>query len=520
MQGDSTLKLQRFLRSIIFFTPYVFFLAPIPSVAAEFDFSSVVSKAKSIANEAYEAPAPVPEFLTKLDFEQWKKLQFKVDKALWRAEKLPFEAQFFHPGYNYEFPVRIHVLNSDDVRQLEFSRDDFSYPTEEFREKVPRELGFSGFRLHYPINREDYKDEIAVFLGASYMRGLGKGQSFGLSARGLAIDTGVNGGEEFPHFREFWLVEPTKDDANITIYALLDSPSVAGAYRIVIAPGETTTMDVDTQLFPRKKIAKLGIAPLTSMYMYGENDNRKFHDYRPEVHDSDGLLLESNDGEWLWRPLQNPASLAINSFSGKNLRSFGLMQRDRNFDHYQDLDQHYESRPSAWVQPRGEWGQGRVELVQIPSDSEMNDNVVSYWVPQAPVTPEKPLHFEYRLNWQTQSPEPPGVGKVIATRIGVLPEQSAEQSDAPDGTTRIVVDFAGGQLSRLPKNAPVDARVTINDGVVLRDVRVRHNENTGGWRLSFDTVSKQIDKPLELRAFLVGEEGDALTQTWSYTSSL
>ena len=259
-------------------------------------------------------------------------------------------------------------------------------------------MGYAGFRLHYPLNTTEYYDELISFLGASYFRALGKGQKYGLSARGLAIDTAVQTGEEFPVFKEFWLKKPLRKDSNITLYALLDSPSVAGAYTFIITPGLNTTVDVDAVLFPRKPIGKLGIAPLTSMYLFGENSKNRFDDHRPEVHDSDGLLVWNGNDEWLWRPLDNSKYLRVSSFSDNNPKGFGLMQRDRKPEHYMDFEAMYEQRPSVWVEPLDDWGKGVVQLVEIPSVQEIHDNIVAFWIPNQKIEPGKEYRFRYMLH--------------------------------------------------------------------------------------------------------------------------
>src|SRR5690625_3003467 len=258
---------------------------------------------------------------------------------------------------------------------------------------MPDDLGFAGFKILHTLNDPDRFDEVLSFLGASYFRALGADQHYGLSARGLAIDTGnTSKGEEFPRFTKFWLVDPGKGGSRMVIYALLDSPSVTGAYKFVLKPGNTTKISVEETLYTRKAIDKLGIAPLTSMFTWGENSLSRLQDYRPEAHDSDGLLIASEDGEWLWRPLVDPQKLWMHQYDANHVRGFGLMQRDRNFDHYQDLGLEYEKRPSAWIEPKGDWGDGHLELVEIPSDSEMNDNIALYWVPKDKVKADETLH--------------------------------------------------------------------------------------------------------------------------------
>jgi glucans biosynthesis protein len=281
----------------------------------------------------------------------------------------------------------------------------------ELARHMPATLGFAGFRVHYPLQTPTYKDELIAFLGASYFRVLGRNTVYGLSARGLALDTASTSGEEFPYFTDFWLVKPAQpEQRTLTIYALLDGPSVAGAYQFVILPGTVTQVTVTSELFPRKRIAKLGVAPLTSMFLFGEDPaGHRFKDFRPEVHDSDGLLMQTGVGAWLWRPLMNPADLQVNRFMDQHPRGFGLSQRDRNFSHYLDSQSQFQRRPSYWVQPLGDWGKGGVELVEIPTDEEIHDNIVAYWVPSQPVERGKPLRFDYVLSAYMDSPLwPPG----------------------------------------------------------------------------------------------------------------
>ena len=318
---------------------------------------------------------------------------------------------------------------------------------------------------------------------------------YGLSARGLAIDTVEPSGEEFPAFIEFWLVEPAADATHLVLYALLDSRSVSGAYRFDIAPGVETTVEVDARLFPRRPVAKLGIAPLTSMFFFGENTARHFDDFRPEVHDSDGLLLHFDTGEWLWRPLDNPPRVNVSSFTMRNPRGFGLVQRDRDFADYQDIETRSELRPSAWVGPRGDWGDGHVELVEIPTASELNDNIVAFWVPDEPLRPGRPASFAYALSWYGDDPTRPPGGRVVATR--------RDRGTVPNGY-RFVIDFDGDRLRALPPDHPPTGVVTRRPAAGQRRAArpARGQEpGTGGWRLSFQLRPKGGD-PVELRAYL------------------
>jgi glucans biosynthesis protein len=480
--------------------------------ARAFGFEDVALRASKLATHSYEDPAgSVPRWLLDIRYDEWRDIRFRTDRSLWRDKGLPFSAQFFHLGLFYDRAVRINVVTPKGVEPLPFSPDLYDYGKNEFGSRIPQDLGYAGFRLHYPIKTKTYQDEVIVFLGASYLRAVGRDEGFGLSARGLAIDTAMPSGEQFPWFREFWLVEPDKRATSLTLYALLDSPSATGAYQFVVTPGVETRVDVSLRVFARETIGKLGIAPLTSMFFHGENTTARFDDYRPEVHDSDGLLIHADGGEWIWRPLDNPAALSIASFNLTNPRGFGLIQRDRNIDHYQDLEARPDLRPSAWIEPKGDWGDGRVELVEIPTRTDTNDNVVTYWVPATAPTPTAPLSLAYSLFWYGKDAKRPPGGRVVGTR---------RDAGTFEAARRIVVDFEGPALRALPEDAVVQGVVTVAGGpeaqgrAEMLEQQIVRNPVNGQWRLVFQ-LRPQDDDPIELRAFLRHGE-NVLTETWSY----
>jgi glucans biosynthesis protein len=324
--------------------------------------------------------------------------------------------QLFHLGFLYQRPVTVNIIRDGVPTPVPYQRELFDYGRNKIERTLPVNLGFAGFRLHYPLNDPKVLDELIAFLGASYFRFLGSEQKYGLSARGLAINVKGGEAEEFPHFREFWIEMPKPNDERAIVYALLDSPSVAGAYRFDIYPSKETTLDVTATLFPRQTISNVGVAPLTSMFFEGENDRKPTDDYRLEIHDSDGLLMQSGAGEWIWRPLRNPNAKTISSFSDNNPRGFGLMQRDRVFENYQDLEASYHQRPGYWVEPIGQWGEGWVELVEIPTPDETHDNIVAYWQPNrafescpiACAPPRRSAPCIRAARWSTPSRRLPG----------------------------------------------------------------------------------------------------------------
>lgn len=473
-----------------------------------FTFDDVAVRAQQQAQRPYQAATVKPPAeLAALTYDQYRDIRFRPDHALWRADKLPFELMFFHLGKFQTEPVRINEIADGKVRHLRYRTADFDYGQNKLKPEKWGDLGFAGFRAHYPFNDSGYKDELVVFLGASYFRALGNGQRYGLSARGLAIDTVGGEREEFPRFSEFWIVKPPADAKQLTVLALLDSPRSSGAYQFDIQPGVETAVNVRARLFLRAPVATLGIAPLTSMFFFGENQPHRT-DFRPEVHDSDGLMVATGDGEWIWRPLLNPKQTLTTSFAMRELRGFGLMQRDRAFASYEDPEASYELRPSAWIEPLGSWGAGRVELMQLNTPDETNDNIVAYWVPEKPPAPGQPFDFAYRVQWQgSQMKRPPGAW-VVQSRIG-----RGFTELAPD-EQQFIVDFAGPALDSLPANSNVKAVVSAPANGQIVESNAYRLEATGAWRMAVRVKQTNPAQPTELRGFLQ-RGSDVLTETWS-----
>ena len=485
----------------------------VPGAAHAFGFEDVVKQARELAAKPYVKPSSnLPKEIKELNYDQYRNIRFKPEKSYWHSAKLPFELTFLHQGSVYEYPVKINEVSKQGIQPIRFDPALFEYDALKIDPKKLRNLNFAGFRVHHALNSTKYKDEVQVFLGASYFRAVGKGQLYGLSSRGLAIDTALNSGEEFPQFVEFWIERPKDADKELTIYALLNSNRATGAYRFVLKPGTDTAVDVKARLFMRENVTKLGIAPLTSMFFFGENQRPVAEDYRPEVHDSDGLSIQSGTGEWIWRPLVNPKRLLVTSYALNNPLGFGLMQRDRQFSSYEDLEARYEMRPSAWVEPKGPWGSGRVELVQIPTPDETNDNIVAFWAPDTPPQPGQPFDIEYRLLWQKETEKRPPLSWVMQTRRS---RGQSLKSEKPDESIALLIDFEGPALKKLAPDVKPDASITMDANGKLLETNTYRNEVTGGWRLAVRLLRTEKNKPVELRAFL-RNGSNALSETWSY----
>ena len=487
-------------------------MAGFPHSLAAYEFATVINRAETLAASPFQAPPAVPKFMRELDYSQYQDIRFDPEKSLWRETGANFQVMLIPPGLFYGHAVRINIVDAEGSRPLPFRRDVFSFSDPNLAKRIPPDLGHAGFKLTFPLRGQGERNQFLVFAGASYFRGVGRDNSFGLSARGIALDTGLPSGEEFPSFVEFWLLRPSPEARQMQVYALLDGPSATGAYAFTITPGTATTIAVKARLFARKPLRLPGLAPLTSMFFYGENTGRPAGEWRRQVHDSDGLLIHDGvTGEWLWRPLLNPKTLQMDSFTTGNVRGFGLLQRDTDFRDYLDGEAQYQSRPSAWVEPVGDWGKGRVVLVQLPTPDETNDNIVAFWTPDRPFSPDAPLDLEYVLHFGSHQITGERMGRVVNTLAG---DGSRIGGGTVEGTYRLVVDFTGGRLDGLSSRARVTATVTaLDDGEIL-DHYVEYVPAHRCWRLSM-LARPASDKPLSLRAFLQSG-ADTLTETWTY----
>ncbi|WP_375413128.1 glucan biosynthesis protein G [uncultured Bradyrhizobium sp.] len=477
-------------------------LGPAGAQPLAFDRSIVRQMARDAAAKPFKAPdSKLPDNLKDLDYDRYRAIRFLPERALWRGEKLPFEVQFFHRGFFYANRVDIYEVANGQAAKVVYQPDAFSFG-DNTPPKPGVDLGFAGFRLHAPINRSDYYDEVCVFLGASYFRAVAKGQLYGLSARGLSINTGEAKGEEFPLFKAFWIEKPGANATSIVVHALLDSESAAAAYRFTIRPGGTTIFDVEMAVYPRVDLEHAGLAPMTSMFFFGPNDRIDVDDFRPSVHDSDGLAIFNGRGEELWRPLNNPKDLQISTFSDLNPHGFGLMQRQKDFLAYQDLESSFERRPSLWAEPIGDWGEGSVQLIEIPTKEEVHDNIGSFWHPKMPLQAKGEHTYTYRLHWGPDTPKLSALARFSRTSIGAKGEDNKI----------FVLDLIGDKLKSVD---PKSVRGLVSaEKAKVQNIVTQPNPATGGWRLSFELPVKE-KIPIELRASLM-QGDDPISEVWVY----
>ncbi|RMX08840.1 glucan biosynthesis protein D [Corticibacter populi] len=485
-----------------------------------FSFKQLVERARHAAGQPYVSPRrPAPEVVQRINYEEHGKLRFKTDQAPFAelGQGGAYPVTFFHLGEFFPKTVKMHLVQGGVAREFAYSPDLFEMPADSPAHGLPRDSGFAGFRLQEWNGASDWRTQDWVaFLGASYFRTIGAAGQYGLSARGVVINAAVpDVPEEFPDFTEFYIEEQPDPREPVIIHALLDGPSITGAYRFALTRGldrsQGVTMEVQSQLFLRQDVARLGLMPLTSMFWYGEYGRERINDWRPEVHDSDGLALWNGAGERIWRPLNNPPFTTISAFQDDNPQGFGLLQRDRNFDHYQDGVM-YDRRPSLWVEPLAPLGKGQVQLLEIPTDDEIHDNIGAFWVPEGAARAGSHYQLHYRLHWQNLEPYPAeNIAQTIATRVGRGGEPGKPR---PADEYKFVVEFDRPSVMRqIPYGVFPEVVVSASSGRVIRAFA---EPVPGGnvWRATFD-LAVAPDQIAELRMYLA-LDGKPLTETWLY----
>ena len=470
-----------------------------------FSWDILKRQAKALGDKPYDPERyKAPPNAADLNYDRYRAIHFDPDKAIWHDEPLNFRMQLFHGGYIYKEPIPISIVQDGKASTIPYSRDFYEFGTVEKRVDVGESGYYSGFRLHAPIYDPNDYSEFLVFQGASYFRGKAKGQTYGLSARGLAINTAQDGDEEFPLFTAFWVEKPKPGSNVVTIYALLDSKSVSGAYRFVTTLGSDCIMDIECQLYPRQALKWVGFAPFSSMYFFGPNDQTHFDDFRPRVHDSDGLSIHTGSGDWIWRPLVTARHILYSVFFDNNPKGFGLIQRERRFEEFQDIGAGYQDRPSAWIEPKGEWGEGSVDLIELPTGTEYADNIVAFWRPRDPLQPGGDYNYAYRLTWLFQAPEPIALAKIMQTRVG--------QGLAP-GSRFMLIDFAGGEISANADEEMWDYDVHASAGRI-QAYSVVPNPFTDGKRIGVE-YHPDGDKVADL-SFQIRRMGVPISEKWVY----
>lgn len=471
-----------------------------PKQNKHFAHDSVIELAQQLSLKPFKEAKKAPQALSDLDYATYSQINYQEDAAIWGGTPTKFSVQLFAPGFLYKNLVDIDVIENGKSIPIALTDTSFSVPNDAIDKLLTQVGQYAGVRLHYPINDDEAKDEFIMFQGASYFRTLSKGQIYGLSNRGLALNVAQPKGEEYPMFKRFWVERPSKYQTAIVVHALLDSQSVTGAYRFGIYPGAPTYIEVNATLFPRTDILHAGLAPLTSMFLYGGLDAADKQDYRPAVHNSEGLQIDRGNGERLWRPLNNPQKLQLSAFGDEDIKGFGLIQRHRNFSYYQDLDANYDKRPSAWIEPLNDWGKGQVVLIEIPSNAETNDNIVAYWEPQGGLKKDQAYTFSYRISSPNDSPQAESKARIVRHVQGTKPKEGKQ----------VVIDYSNVKPQDI-ENIVIDA--SISKGNIINR-RIIANPDIKGARV-FLTFNPDGANVAELRVQL-RKADKPVAATWLY----
>lgn len=483
--------------------------------SAPFTGETVKALARERAGKPYVAPPrPNPDIVKQIDYDAHGKLRYKLESALWGEAGSAFPVSFQHVGMYFPKTVRMNMVEGGASREILYSPDVFmGGPDHVARKLGAQPSAFAGFWVHEPSRNAGWKklEPWATFLGASYFRAVGELGQVGLSARGVAIGPGTANPEEFPDFTEFWFEPAATENDPMIVHALLDAPSLTGAYRFSMRRTKGVVMEIEATLFMRKAVERLGLAPLTSMFWYSETVKPTAVDWRPEIHDSDGLAMWTGSGERIWRPLNNPSRIMVSSFIDQSPRGFGLCQRDRVFDHYQD-GVRYHLRPTAWVEPMSDFGKGAIQLTEIPTDDEIHDNIVAMWVPAEPARAGSTFEVKYRLHWLADEPHPSSLARCTGTRLG---NGGQPGQPRPKGVRKFMVEFKGDKLSKLPFGVKPEPVLWASRGSFSYIyTEAVPDDVPGHWRAQFDL---QVDgpEPVEMRCFL--RNGDqVLSETWLY----
>jgi glucans biosynthesis protein len=468
----------------------------------KFSPSLVIDLARLLSKRPYTPPpTDLPDPLNNLNYENYIGIRAQPAGQIWSGENRPFVVEPLHRGYAFQAQVTLFVVEDAMVRRIVYDRSKFDYGRLQPPATLP-DLGFSGFRVLGDA-QDGKMREVGIFQGATFFRSSARYQNLGVMARGLTLKAGDSKGEEFPAFRAFWIEQPAQASDNLVVHALLDSESVTGAYRFILRASDVSIIDTEITLFARTPVENFGIAGMTSTYFFGPNTRRNNDDPRPAVFESSGLSIHNGNKEWIYRPLNNPDMLQISSFVDPSPKGFGLVQRLRDFRDFRDGDQNFERRPSLWIEPIGEWGQGMVQLIEIPTENEINDNVISYWRPKQGLQPGTETFFAYRQFWSWQPPDRPDLGVVTETRTG----------SAGGRRRRFMVDFVGEAFKQPQSLAEMKPVLGASPGQVS-GLRVWTYPEQKLVRVGF-VLDPGGENASELR-LLLESNGRPLTETWLY----
>ncbi len=479
-------------------SPDVLLAPPVP-----FAPGFVTDQARALSKKPFKAPAAdLPDPFRGLTFDQYAAIHARPEARVWATEAIGFAIEPLHRGFLYSSPVELNLVAAGQSFRLVYDPKLFDLGALRPPAKMG-DIGFSGFRALVPQEGGGLR-EIASFQGANFFRALAPGQVPGLVSRALAVRLADPKGEDVPVFRSIWIEKPSLVSSALVIHAVIDSETIVGAFRFTVHPGEATIIDTECTLFARVALDNFGLGPISATHLLGFMDHRRFDDLRPNVGEVCGLQMYTGAGEWLWRPVTNRETLQISTFIDDKPRGFGFLLRDRAFQDYDDEDQHWEKRPSLWIEPLGEWGQGGVQLIEIPTESEGNDNILCFWRPKQPLAAGSETAFAYRQFWCWNPPERPDLARAVTSRSGR--GSSAKRR-------RFFVEFQGDGLADPARAAGLKPTVTATNGAVS-GVRGFPGRDAKTYSVVFE-LEPGADQSSELR-LLLEAQGKPASETWLY----
>ncbi|KNY20406.1 glucan biosynthesis protein D [Methylobacterium sp. ARG-1] len=476
----------------------------LPGAGAPFEANTLADIARARAAAPYAAPRTddVPAVLKGLSRDAYEAIHPVPGRAVWAGRDFGYEIEPLLRGSIFDTPVSLFTVENGRVQPLAYDKDSLIAANIALPE-LTADTAFSGFRLRARFSDGGDVSNFALFQGASFFRLVAEGQDFGINARALALRPADSRGEEFPLFRALFIEAPAPGQP-IVVHALVESESATAAFKLTLTPGrEASVAGIDGTVFARAELDHIGLGGMQGSYLFGPLDRQKVDDLRAAAFSVEGLSIRNGYGEPIWRPVHNPEALQVSAFLDRGPKGFGLMQRARAYDDFEDDRRHWEQRPSLWIEPQDDWSEGAVTLLEIPSDSELNENVFAYWRPKAKLTKGGEMRFLCRQHWSKGWPDPlpPELARVKDSRCG----------RGSTGTRRLfAVDFQGDGLAR-PEE--IEVALSASAGTITRQDRFHYPERRT-LRVLFE-LDPGSERASELRLGLRRGQ-DRASETWLF----
>ena len=472
----------------------------------EINFEYVQKQAELLSKSKYNEPLKIKNDLT---IDEYSQITFNASKALWMNEALLFRLEFFHLGYIYNTPLAVNEFKGLYSQDIRFTNDLFNFGNlnKDTSDKAKDLEGYAGLKILCQLNRPNQFDELISVLGNEKFRALGRYNIYGLYAAPL-ITIGINNKINLAHYTKFWLGKPESKSDHLTMCAIADSPEATIAFHYEIYPGDDTKVKTKSTIYPRIDTLSVGIAPMSTLYFSGINTLSRYNLYYSQFHYSDNLIISSEKNVFS-QPLENYEQTVVNEVKTKDIKFFGLSQRDRNYDHYQTLFIALHLMPTLWIKPDNDWQKGKVVLVETPANNPNTLNIYAFWVPEEKLHKGKVYSYDYTMHWAINEPDPDtGPGCVSSTKVGL------------DGDNIcFAIKFTGTMLKKLPAVANITSLTTISSNSKITDIKIQKDPFDNQW-IALITASKPVkvdNKQSQVSLSCTLMYGNKpITETWMY----